>query len=444
MEEQIIELIEQKKYTELRNVLSETNCTDISQLFTELSKENMIIVYRLLSKDAAADVFAYMEPELQETLINSFTDKELKEVIAEQFLDDTVDLIEEMPSNVVKRILKNVSVTERKLINEFLNYPSDSVGSIMTNEFVDLKENMTVEQAFEKIRKIGIDKETIYTCYVLTMSRQLIGVVTAKDLMLAEKTEKIKDIMDTNIISVNTLEDKEVAAKTFEKYDIIVLPVVDNETRLVGIVTIDDAIDVIQEENTEDIIKMAAMTPNEDTYFRTSTLRHAKNRIVWLLVLMLSATFTGKIITNYENAFSVIPLLVAFLPMIMGAAGNCGSQASTMIIRGLALDEIKLKDYFKAIWKETRIALIIGIVLAIVNGISIMLQYSDAKLVLIVGITLIGNIFLAQILGCILPLIAKKIKIDPAIMAAPLIATILDMCAVVIYFNIAMLVIKFM
>lgn len=312
----------------------------------------------------------------------------------------------------------------------------------MTNEFVDLKENMTVDQAFQKIKKIGIDKETIYTCYVLNMSRKLIGVVTAKDLLLADREELIKDIMDTNIISVSTLEDKEVVAKTFDKYDIIVLPVVDMENRLVGIVTIDDAIDVIQEENTEDFTKMAAITPTDDSYFKTSVFSHAKHRIIWLLVLMFSAMITGGIITHYEEAFASVPILVSFIPMIMGTGGNCGSQSSTLIIRGLAMEEIKSKDFWRALWKEIRVALVVGLLLAIINAIRVIIQYNNVNLAITVGITLIATVTLAKSLGCILPMIAKKLKLDPAIMAAPLITTIVDTCSVLIFFSVAVMILN--
>lgn len=310
----------------------------------------------------------------------------------------------------------------------------------MTNEFVDLKEKMTVDEAFQKIKEIGIDKETIYTCYVLSTSRKLKGVVTAKDLLLADRDKLIKDIMDTNIISVNTLEDKEIVAKTFDKYDIIVLPVVDMENRLVGIITIDDAIDVIQDENTEDFEKMAAITPTEDGYFKTSVFSHAKNRIIWLLVLMFSSMITGGIITNYENAFATLPILVSFIPMLMGTGGNCGSQSSTLIIRGLAMDEIKTKDIFRALWKELRIALIVGVILAVINAIRIYIQYKNWSLGIIVGIALIATVILAKSLGCVLPILAKKLKLDPAIMAAPLITTIVDTCSVLIFFNIAVMI----
>ncbi len=312
----------------------------------------------------------------------------------------------------------------------------------MTNEFVDLKENMTVEQALKKVKKIGIDKETIYTCYVLNMSRKLIGVVTAKDLLLADDDKLIKDIMDTNIISVNTLEDKEVVARTFDKYDIIVLPVVDMENRLVGIITIDDAIDVIQDENTEDFAKMAAITPTDDSYFKTSVFAHAKHRIIWLLLLMFSAMITGGIITNYENAFAAVPILVSFIPMIMDTGGNCGSQTSTLIIRGLAMEEIKLKDFWRALWKEIRVALIVGVLLAVINAIRIVIQYHDVSLAVTVGVTLMATVILSKTLGCILPILAKKLKLDPAIMAAPLITTVVDTCSVLIFFNVAVMIMQ--
>ena len=442
IKEKVIELLEEKKYTSLQEYIDKLNSQDISGLFDDLTNEDMAILFRLLSKDEAAETFSYMDTDIQEKLINLLTDKELKLVIDELFMDDTVDLIEEMPSNVVKRILKTVSNDDRKTINELLKYPDDSAGSIMTTEFIDLKVNMTVEEAFEKIRKIGIDKETIYTCYVLDTRRKIKGLVTVKDLLLSDKNIQIKDIMETNVITVFTLDDQEEVAKKFDKYDFMALPVVDKEERLVGIITVDDAIDVIQEENTEDFEIMAAMTPTEDTYFKTSVFKHAKNRILWLLILMLSSTITGLIITHYENAFAAIPVLVSFIPMIMGTGGNCGSQSSTLIIRGMAVDEIKLKDFFRAIWKEFRVALLVGIALAICNGVRIVLQYKDIRLAIVLGSTLVGTVLLAKLLGCILPMLAKKLKLDPAIMAAPLITTIVDTCSILIYFAIAVNVMK--
>ena len=352
-------------------------------------------------------------------------------------MDDTVDLIEEMPSNVVKRILKTVNKEDRNTINELLKYPSDSAGSIMTTEFVDLKINMTVEDAFKKIKKIGLNKETVYTCYVLDIKRVIIGIVDIKDLLLADRDALIKDIMETNVVTVNTLKDKEEVTKLFDKYDLVALPVVDKENRLVGIVTIDDAIDVLQEETTEDFELMAAITPTEESYFKTSVFKHARNRILWLLLLMVSSMITGGILTHYEEAFAAVPLLVSFIPMIMGTGGNCGSQSSTLIIRGMAVDEIEPKDFFRAIWKEFRVALLAGTALAIVNGIRIMIQYGNLKIAIVLGLTLIGTACLAKMLGCALPMLAKKLKIDPAIMAAPIISTILDSCSILIYFNIA-------
>jgi len=337
----------------------------------------------------------------------------------------------------VKRILKAVNKNDRKIINQLLQYPDDSAGSIMTTEFVDLKESMTVEQALQRIRDIGISSETIYNCYVLNKNRVLLGIINIKGILLAKPGTVIKDLMVTNIISVNTMEDQEEVTKVFDKYDYYALPVVDNENRLVGIITMDDAINVIQEEVTEDFEKMAAISPNEESYFETSVLKHSKNRILWLLILMLSSAISGGIITQYEQAFATVPLLVAFIPMIMGTGGNCGSQSSTLIIRGLATDEIELKDVFKALWKETRVSLLVGTVLAVVNGIRVMLQYQDLQLALVIGITLIATVVLAKSLGCLLPLLAKKLKLDPAIMASPLITTLVDIFSILVYFQIA-------
>lgn len=440
MVEKLQELLENRRFADVHKMLESVNSADIPSIFDELEEEQIVVVYRLLSKDVAAEVFVELDSDMQEKLINAFTDKELKNVIDDLFMDDTVDLIEEMPANVVKRILKTQKAEDRKLINDLLKYPEDSAGSIMTTEFVDLKENMTVKDAIDKIRKIGDDAESIYVCYVLTMTRKLIGIVSLKDIILAKENTLVKDIMDTNFIKVFTMDEQEEVAKKFDKYDEIAMPVVDNEDRLVGIVTVDDAMDVMHEEMDEDFEIMAAMAPSDDTYFKTSVFKHARNRIFWLLVLMISATITGGVITKYENAFEALPLLVAFLPMVMGTGGNCGSQSSTLIIRGLANDEIKLKDFFKAWWKEVRVAFLVGIALFIANSIRILIQYKDVKLAIIVGCTLMGTVTIAKSLGCILPMIAKKFKLDPAIMAAPLISTILDTCSVFIYFNIATLV----
>ena len=442
--EQIDELVKTKKIAKLREVLKDINSADFPTLFEELDDdEQMIIIYRLLPKDKAAEVFVELDSDLQEKLINVFTDKELKGVIDELFMDDTVDLIEEMPSNVVTRIVKNIKPADRKVLNEMLKFPEDSAGSIMTTEMVYLRPNITVDEAFKIIKEVGIDKETIYICYVVDEFRKLIGTVAIKDLLVSERDILISDIMEDNVISVLTTEDQETVAKMFDKYNYMAIPVVDKENRLVGIVTIDDAIDVMQDENTEDFEKMAAMIPNEDTYFKTSVFTHAKNRIMWLLILMLSSTFTGILLEKFQTAIAAVPLLVAFIPTIMDTGGNCGSQSSTLIIRGLALDEIKLSDIFRAIWKELRVALMIGAVLAIVTGIRIFIQYNGSqneqavKIALVVGITLVATAIVAEIMGCVLPMLAKRLKLDPAIMASPLITTIVDLCSMLVFFSVA-------
>ena len=434
---EIIELLENKKFNELKKVLNNINSADIPTLLEELEPKQTIKTFRLLSKEKAGEVFSFMEKEIKEVLIKELTDLELKEVLDELYMDDTVDLIEEMPANVVKRILKSVNKEDRKIINQLLNYPEDSAGSIMTTEFVDLKEDMTVAEAIERIKELAIDSETIYTCYVLSKNRELIGLVELKEILIVDRKKLVSELMDKDFIKVVTTEDKEEVAKTFDKYDLYALPVVDNENRLVGIVTVDDAINVLQDETSEDFEKMAAMQPNEDGYFETSVFKHAKNRIAWLLVLMFSAILTGTIISNYEEAFAVMPMLVAFIPMIMDTGGNCGSQSSTLIIRGLATDEIKLKDIFKVLWKEIRVSMLVGLVLAIVNGVRIYLQYKSFKIAITIGLTLLATVAIAKTIGCILPMFAKKLRLDPAIMAAPLITTLVDTLSILIYFNIA-------
>lgn len=446
MEERIMELLEKKDYVSLRGELEAMNSADLAAYMEELKKEQLIVVFRLLAKEQAVDTFSYMEPEEQEKLIYAMTDQELAEVVGELFWDDAIDLIEEMPASIVKRILSHADTSQRKMINEFLNYPQDSAGSLMTIEFVDLKSGMTVDDAFARIRRVGVDKETIYTCYVLNERRRLEGVVTVRDLLLADKEDKVADLMETNLIVATTLEDKEEVARKFLKYDLNVLPVVDKEQRLVGIITIDDAVDVMQEENTEDFEKMAALTPSDDSYFKISVLGHAKNRILWLLFLMLSSAVTGSIITQYENAFATIPLLVAFIPMLMDTGGNCGSQSSTLIIRGMAMDEIHIGDVWRVVFKEVRVAAVVGVCLALVNGLRICIQYASNPdkymLALVIGLALVGTVVLAKLLGCILPIVAKKLHLDPAIMAAPLISTVVDTCSILIYFNIAMAIMK--
>ena len=442
--EEIQKLLKEKKINELRKLLNGLNSVDVAiiltDLYNEMGRESFLIAFRILNKENAGETFSYFEPEMKEKLISLLTDTELKNVINELYMDDKVDLLEEMPSNVVKRILKNVKKEDREVINELLKYPEDSAGSIMTTEFVDLKENMTVGQALKKIKQIGLEKETIYYCYVLTAKRTLVGIIDLKKLVIRDSDEIVKDLMETNVIKVNTLEDKENVAKTFSKYNLLALPVVDNENKLVGIVTVDDAIDVLQDEATEDVEKMAAMSPSEDSYFATSVFKHARNRIVWLLILMLSATITGGIINKYENAFAAVPLLVSFIPMIMGTGGNSGSQSSTLIIRGLATDEIEIKNVLKVIWKEARVSIVVGITLAILNILFVMIRYKEINLAITIGLTIMLTVIIAKLIGCCLPLLAKKLKLDPALMASPLITTIVDTCSVLIYFNVATMI----
>lgn len=432
-------LLSERKYSMLRQMLGNLNAADIALLFDEIDKKEIPLLYRLLPKEEAAETFTYMSRDMQKTLINTLTDRELRAVMDDIFLDDTVDMIEEMPANVVARILRNTDEETRKMINQVLNYPKDSAGSLMTIEYVNIKKDMTVGEAISRIRQTAVDKETIYTCYV-TEHRKLIGMVSVKDLLMAEDSMQIEDIMETNVIYTDTHEDKEEVAKIFNKYDFMAIPVVDREERLVGIVTFDDAMDVMQEENTEDITKMAAMTPTEDNYFNTSVFSHAKSRIGWLLVLMLSATVSGFIINHYQESFKLYPLLVSFIPMLSGTGGNCGSQSSTLMIRGLSLDEIKFKDIFRVIFKEFRIAIIVSIVLAVVNGIRIYIQYGDLQMSLIIALSLVAVVVLSKFIGCTLPLVAEHIHLDPALMAAPLISTIVDICSTLLYFKIATVV----
>ena len=441
MHEEAQELLKNKKFSALRRLLSDLSPIDVAKLIEEFEVEDLIVLFRLLPKDLAAETFVEMDTDSQEQLINAFNDKELENVVSELYVDDAVDIIEEMPANVVKRILKHTDSETRKNINELLKYPKDSAGSIMNVEYVDLRKDMTVGEAFSRIRKVGVDKETIYTCYVVDKNRFLEGIVTAKDLMISDRNKKLEDIMETNVISVNTLDDEETVAEKISKYDFIAMPVVDKENRLVGIITVDDVIDVIEQETTEDFTKMAAITPSEETYFKTPIWVHAKNRILWLLFLMLSATITGLIIERYEEALKTVTLLAAFLPMLMGTGGNCGAQSSTMIIRGLTLNEINPKNLFKLIFKEFKIAFIIGIILAVVNGIRAIIMNHDAenlpKIIIAEGLTLILTVMLSKILGAVLPIIAKGCKLDPALMASPLITTIVDACSVLIFFSIA-------
>lgn len=434
-------LLSERKYSMLRQMLGNLNAADIALLFDEIDKKEIPLLYRLLPKEEAAETFTYMSRDMQKTLINTLTDRELRAVMDDIFLDDTVDMIEEMPANVVARILRNTDEETRKMINQVLNYPKDSAGSLMTIEYVNIKKDMTVGEAISRIRQTAVDKETIYTCYV-TEHRKLIGMVSVKDLLMAEDSMQIEEIMETNVIYTDTHEDKEEVVKIFNKYDFLAIPVVDREERLVGIVTFDDAMDVMQEENTEDITKMAAMTPTEDSYFNTSVFSHAKSRIGWLLVLMLSATVSGSIINHYQESFKLYPLLVSFIPMLSGTGGNCGSQSSTLMIRGLSLDEIKFKDLPRVVFKEFRVAILVSIVLAIVNGLRIFIQYGDFKMSVIIAFSLVAVVVISKFIGCTLPLVAEHVHLDPALMAAPLISTIVDICSTLLYFKIATVVLQ--
>ena len=430
-------LYDAKKYRTLKDILSTLNEADIAALFTELPNDTLPVLFRLLPKNLAADTFVLMESEDQELLIHGFSDNELKAVVDELYVDDAADLIDEMPANVVTRILQNTDPEKRQMINEILKYPEHSAGSLMTTEYISLRPDMTIQEAIKRIRRTITEKETVYTCYVTDDSRYLLGYLSVKTLLISDENAIIKNIMETTTICVNTMDDKEDVAKMMTKYDFVSMPVVDDEIRLVGIVTFDDAIDVIQEETTEDLEIMAAMSPTEDSYFKTSDIKHARNRILWLLILMLGAALTGAIISRYENAFSAMPILVSFIPMLMGTGGNCGAQSSTMIIRGMSIDEIKLKDFFKVLWTEFRISLILSSVLALVNGVRIWIANNDPMLAVVVSLSIIGTIIVAEVIGCMLPMLAKKCRLDPAIMASPLITTIVDAVSILIYFNIA-------
>ena len=431
-----IELLEKRDFKTLKNALEIMNAVDIALLLSNLEDKERAFAFRLIPKDKAADVFSNMSNPIQSYLVKIFTEKELRELLDNLYMDDTVDLLEELPANLVTRILHTVSSDKRDLINQLLKFPENSAGSIMTTEYVSLKKTMTIKETMKHIKEVGIHKETIYTCYVLE-NRRLIGIVSAKDLMTLDDNTFIQDIMETEIISVGTHTDQEETARLFSKYDLLALPVVDLDNRMVGIITVDDAMDVMVDEATEDISIMGAVNPSEKTYFETSVFSHAKNRFLWLLILMLSSTITGTIITQYENAFAAIPLLVSFIPMLMDTGGNCGSQSSTLIIRGLALDEIRFKDIFRVIFKEFRVALLVSLGLALANGLRIFIMYKDLKLAVVIGLSLICTVILSKIIGCILPLFAKKINLDPAIMAAPLITTLVDTCSIIIYFTIA-------
>ncbi len=437
-----LELIQDKKFGDARAVVEEMNPVDIAAIFEELDQEQTIMLFRLLPKETAAEAFAYMTPEVQEQVLTALTDVEVQTVLDSQFMDDTVDMLEEMPANVVKRVLRLTDSDTRGMLNRLLKYEDGSAGSIMTTEYVDLKQGMTVRQAIDRIRKTAVDKETINNCYVTDPNRILEGVVTLRELLLAEDNARVGDIMETNPISVSTGDRDEDVAQIFSRYDMLALPVVDREQRLVGIITIDDAVDVLQDANTEDFEKMAAMAPSENTYLKTSAFTHARKRVVWLLVLMISGVITGSIISHYEDAFAAIPLLVSFIPMLMDTGGNCGSQSATLVIRGMALDEIRPRDFFRVLFKEFQVSLLVGAILTPVNVLWIWVRYHNIWIALTVGVSMLVTICVAKMMGCILPILAKKCRLDPAIMASPLITTIVDACSIFVYFNAALLILK--
>lgn len=435
-------LLEERKFNTLRDILTTMKPYDIAAIFEEMQDEKTPILFRILPKELAAEAFVEMDDETQEFLIHGFSDSELKEVVDELFVDDAVDLIEEMPANVVKRILRQADKDMRKQINELLKYPEDSAGSIMTTEFIVLRPDMTAEMAIKRIRRTGVDKETIYTCYVNDSNNKLIGITTVKDLLLADDDDVVKDLMEENVIAVNTLDDQEQVAQMFSNYNFLALPVVDNENRLVGIVTIDDAIDVIQEEATEDIEKMAAVLPSDKPYMKTSVWGIYRKRIPWLLVLMLSATFTSAIISSFEGALASVIVLSSFIPMITGSGGNAGSQASVSVIRALSLGEIEFKSMFRVLWKELRVSILCGATLAAANFIKLMIFDLNGNpnafmIALVVSLTLLGTIMMSKLVGSSLPLLASKIGFDPAVMANPLISTVCDSLSLLIYFGIA-------
>ena len=435
---EVRELLDSKQYTRLRQMLAELNDADIAVLLEELEEQDMLKVFRILPKDLAADVFSYMDVDNQQFIITSLSERDAAGIVDNLMADDAADLMEEMPANVVKKILANASPETRRDINHLLRYPEDSAGSIMTVEYVDLKENLTVDEAIARIRKIGVDSETINICYVLDSRSKLVGTVALRYLLLSQPDEIIADIMHENVISINTLMDQEEVARQFQKYDFTAMPVVDNENRLVGIITVDDIVDILQEEATEDIEKMAAIVPSDKPYMKTGVLETWKKRIPWLLLLMVSATFTGRIIASYETALSACMVLSTFIPMLMDTGGNAGSQASVSSIRGISLDEIQVADLPGVIWKEARVSLLCGATLSAANFVKLMLfDRVGVMVALVICLTLIVAVFVAKIVGCTLPMFAKKVGFDPAVMASPFITTIVDALSLIIYFQIA-------
>lgn len=432
-----LKLIENGKFGQIKREINEHNEANIAAFFDEIPLDKKLFVFRLLTKDNAADVFSFMDSDTQEHIVNSITDNEVRHIVDELSLDDAVDFFSEIPANLVTRILKNTNEEKRKLINQFLNYPEDSAGSIMTIEFVQFNKELTVQKAMEQLRKTGIDKETIYSCYVVDERRVLVGMVSLRTLILADNNAKVKDIMEDDAIFVRTLDDQEDIANLFKKYGLIALPVVDNEQRLVGIITVDDIVDVIEQENTEDIEKMSALIPSEDEYLKTGVFTLARNRITWLLILMISGTISSAIISGYEAVLASSIILSSFFPILMDTGGNAGSQSSTLIIRGMAVGEIDMSDVFKVIWKEIRVGLIAGSILGSVNFVRLILLRTPLNVNITVSLSLICAVVVAKSIGCLLPMAAKKLKFDPAIMAGPLITTIVDATSLIIFFNLA-------
>ena len=431
--ERIEEMINEHQFKELKNNMYPV---DLAEILREVDEKWLVLIFRLLEKEEAAETFSYMDSDQREILINALTDSELEEVMEEMYLDDTVDVLEEMPANVVDRLLMATDEEKRKQINQLLQYPEDSAGSIMNVDYIALSQDMTVEDAILKIRQVGLNRETIYTCYV-TEKRKLIGVVDIKDLLTTGEARLIEEIMDTNMLYARTTDDQEDVARTITKYGLIALPIVDHEMCMVGIVTVDDAMLVLQDEETEDISRMAGINPDDDSYFGMTIFEHVKSRIPWLLFLMLSATVTQMIMNSYEAALAMMPQIAGFVPMLTGTGGNCGSQSSTLVIRGLAVGEIEFRDLFKVIWKEVRVAVCISLILATVNGIRIMIMgQGDALMALTIGLTMACTVIIAKVVGCTLPLVAKKVGLDPAIMATPLISTLVDISTISVYFAI--------
>jgi magnesium transporter len=440
MKEELLKLVNDAAFdvATIKTMLPLMNTVDIAELFESLDKEHIIRLYRILPKSIAAEVFSNIESDRQQIIVEALTDIEVGDMVNRLFADDAVDFIEEMPANVVNRVLKTVSPAKRKVLNQLLQYPDDSAGSIMTTEYIALRETASIQEAFDVIRATGLNKETIYTCYVMRQDRYLLGVITAKTLMLSALQDGIANVMDTNFVFAKTADDREEVAGLFKKYGLLAMPVVDKEQKLVGIITVDDIVEVIEAEATEDMEKMNALNPSDEPYLKTSILKLARNRIVWLMVLMLSATITGSIISSFEDALALLPILVAFIPMLMDTGGNAGAQSSALIIRGMALEEIRFTDIFRVVWRELRIGALCGLGLGAINFVRIYLMNGrNPLLALTVTGSLFVTIIMAKTLGCALPMLAKKIRLDPAIMAAPLITTIVDAASLIIYLSVA-------